>query len=122
MATEKRDLVVVITHGLDHESSSTGWIIALGGTTAGIRLSIFLVSSGVGMASHRAPDLTHAKPREPMAALLGDYLARGGTLWARPVWVNNRADGMADPIDGVLISGASVAHDLINGGAATLNS
>ena len=43
-APEARELVVVLTRGIDHELSSAGMIIALGGMTAGLKVSIFLTS------------------------------------------------------------------------------
>ena len=35
MDAEPRNLVVMLTHGIDHELSSAGLTIALGGMTAG---------------------------------------------------------------------------------------
>lgn len=121
METDTRDLVVVISHGLDHEMSSAALIVALGGMTAGLRASIFLLSSGVDIVRRRAADLTHVKPLEPMADMLRDFLARGGTLWACTVCVKNRGYTQEDLIDGVIIAGASVMHERIKGGAATLS-
>jgi predicted peroxiredoxin len=118
---ESRDLVVMITHGLDHELSSAGLIIALGGLTAGLNVSIFLVSSGVDIVRHGAADLTHVKPIEPLADMLRDFMARGGNLWACTVCAKNRGYTEAHLLDGVTITGASVMHDLIKGGAATLS-
>jgi predicted peroxiredoxin len=44
-----RVLVVVVTHGIDHELSSVGLVIALGGMTSGLKVSIFLTSAGVDL-------------------------------------------------------------------------
>ena len=100
MNTETRDLVVVITHGTDHELSSVGVTIALGGMTA---------------------DLTQVKPLEPLAAMLADFMTRGGKLWACTPCVKSRGYGQEDLLDGVVISGASAMHELIKSGAATLS-
>ena len=62
MTSETRNPVVVITRGIDHELSSAGLVIALGGLTAGLRVSIFLTSSGVDIVRRGAADLTHVKP------------------------------------------------------------
>ncbi len=121
MNTEKRDLVVMITHGLDHELSSAGLVIALGGMTAGLNVSIFLVSSGVDIVRRGAADLTQVKPIDPLADMLKDFIARGGNLWACTVCVKSRGYKQEDFIDGVVIAGASVMHELIKGGAATLS-
>ena len=68
MAQNARDLVVVITHGTDHELSSVGLTIANGGLTAGLKVSIFLTSAGVDIVRKRAADTTHVQPLEPLAA------------------------------------------------------
>lgn len=121
MNTETRDLVVVITHGTDHELSSVGVTIALGGMTAGLNVSIFLTSGGVDIVRRRAADLTQVKPLEPLAAMLADFMTRGGKLWACTPCVKSRGYGQEDLLDGVVISGASVMHELIKSGAATLS-
>ena len=121
MEAEARDLVVVITHGIDHELSSAGLIIALGGLTAGLKVSIFLTSSGVDIVRRGAAAMTHVKPLEPLADMLHDFLARGGTLWACTPCVKSRGYTLENLLDGVVISGASVIHELIKRGAATLS-
>lgn len=121
MATESRDLVVVITHGIDHELSSAGMVIALGGMTAGLKVSIFLTSSGVDIVRRGASDMTHVKPLEPLADMLRDFVARGGTLWACTPCVKSRGYAQEQLIEGVVIAGSSVMHELIKRGAATLS-
>nr|QDP21610.1 peroxiredoxin [Bradyrhizobium cosmicum] len=118
---EARDLVVVITHGIDHELSSVGVTIALGGMTAGLKVSIFLTSAGVDIVRHGAADLTQVKPLDGLAAMLRDFMNRGGKLWACTPCVKSRGYAQEDLLDGVVISGASVMHELIKGGAATLS-
>lgn len=121
MATESRDLVVVITHGIDHELSSAGMVIALGGMTAGLKVSIFLTSSGVDIVRRGASDMTHVKPLEPLADMLRDFVARGGALWACTPCVKSRGYAQEHLIEGVVIAGSSVMHELIKRGAATLS-
>ena len=121
MSMQTRDLVVVITHGIDHELSSAALTIALGGMTSGLRVSIFLTSSGVDIVRRGAADTTQVKPLDPLAAMLGDFLARGGKLWACAPCVRSRGYTQEHLIDGVVITGASVMHELIKGGAATLS-
>jgi predicted peroxiredoxin len=121
MPTEPRNLIVVITHGIDHELSSVALTIANGGLTAGLRVSIFLTSSGVDLARSGAIDSTQVKPLDPLADLVRDFLARGGTLWACTPCVKSR--GVADEhlLPGVVITGAGAMHELIKAGAATLS-
>jgi predicted peroxiredoxin len=121
MSNEKRDLVVLVTHGIDHEKSSVAFTIANGGMTAGLRVAIFLTSAGVDLARKRAIDTTQVHPMEPLAALVKDFLARGGTLWACTPCVKARGYTQEDFIEGTVITGASVMHARIAEGAATLS-
>lgn len=121
MADNTRDLLVLITHGIDHELSSAAFTIANGGLTAGLRVSIFLTSSGVDLVRKRAADTTHVKPLEPLINQIRDFLARGGNLWACTPCVASRGYQQADLLDGVVITGASKMHELIKEGAATLS-
>lgn len=121
MTENTRDLVVVVTHGIEHELSSAAFTIANGGLTAGLRVSIFLTSSGVDLVRKRALDTTHVKPLEPLSDLVNDFLNRGGNLWACTPCVKSRGYEQKDLLDGVEIVGASKMHELIKKGAATLS-
>ncbi len=120
-ALEARELVVVLTRGIDHELSSAGMIIALGGMTAGLKVSIFLTSSGVDIVRRGAADTTHVKPLEPLADMLRDFMARGGTIWACTPCVKSRGYAQENLLDGVIVAGSSVMHERIKAGAATLS-
>lgn len=120
-APEARELVVVLTRGIDHELSSAGMIIALGGMTAGLKVSIFLTSSGVDIVRRGAADTTHVKPLEPLADMLRDFMARGGTIWACTPCVKSRGYAQENLLDGVIVAGSSVMHERIKAGAATLS-
>lgn len=50
MDTETRGRVVVITHGIDRELSSADLTVALGGLSAGLKVSNLLAISGVDIA------------------------------------------------------------------------
>ena len=121
MSDTPRNLVVMLTHGIDHELSSVAFTIANGGITSGLKVTIFLTSSGVDVARKRATDLTHVHPLEPLNALLNDFIERGGKVLACTPCVKSRGYTEADLVDGVLISGASPIHELIQAGAATLS-
>lgn len=121
MAEQSRDLVVLVTHGVDHELSSVAFTIANGGMTAGLRVSVFLTSSGVDLARRRAIDAAHVKPLDPLADLVKDFLSRGGNLWACTPCVKSRGYGQEDLIPGTVITGASKVHELLKQGAATLS-
>jgi predicted peroxiredoxin len=121
MAQSTRELVVMVTHGADHELSSVAFTIANGGITAGLKVSIFLTSAGVDLVRRRAIDNLVVHPLEPLATMVKDFLARGGQLWACIPCVKARGYEQKDLIDGVEIAGASKMHELIKAGAATLS-
>ena len=121
MPENTRDLVVLMTHGADHELSSVGFTIANGGMTSGLKVSIFLTSAAVDLVRKRAIDSTVVPPLEPLAALVKDFIDRGGRLWACTPCVKGRGYEQTDLIDGVEIAGSSKIHELIKGGAATLS-
>ena len=120
VAEASRELVVVMTHGADHELSSVAFTIANGGMTAGLKVSAFLTSAAVDLVRKRAIDSTVVPPLDPLAALVKDFLARGGRLWACTPCVKARGYEQSDLIDGVEIAGSSKMHELIKAGAATL--
>jgi predicted peroxiredoxin len=69
----------------------------------------------------RAADLTEHKPLEPLPALITDFQARGGTVYACTPCVKARGYEQQDLLPGVVITGASVMHNAIKEGAATLS-
>jgi predicted peroxiredoxin len=121
LAQSTRELVVMITHGADHELSSVAFTIANGGITASLKVSIFLTSAGVDLVRRRAIDNLVVHPLEPLAMMVKDFLARGGQLWACTPCVKARGYEQKDLIDGVEIAGSSKMHELIKAGAATLS-
>lgn len=121
MSEANRNLIVVVTHGIDHELSSVAFTIANGGMTAGLKVSVFLTSAGVDLVRKRCVDTTQVHPLEPLVALIKDFRARGGTLWACTPCVKSRGYTQDDFIEGVVITGASPMHELIKAGAATLS-
>lgn len=121
MVEDARKLVVVVTHGIDHELSSVALTIACGGITAGMKVALFLTSSGVDIVRKRAADAAHVKPLDPLGALLTDFLRRGGAVWACTPCVRSRGYEPTDLIEGVEIVGASRMHELLKQGAASLS-
>ncbi len=121
MADAGRELVVLMTHGADHELSSVGFTIANGGITAGLKVSVFLTSASVDLVRKRSVDMTQVQPLEPLKALIDDFLRRGGVLWACTPCVKARGYTQDDLLEGVVITGASVMHERIKAGAATLS-
>ena len=121
MPDAARELVVLVTRGTDHELSSVAFTIANGGITAGLKVCAFLTSSAVDLVRRGSADSTHVQPLEPLTQLMTDFMARGGTLYACTPCVKARGYTQADFIDGVVISGASVIHERLLAGAASLS-
>lgn len=120
MTQESRELVVVMTRGTDHELSSVGFTIACGAITSGMKVCAFLTSSAVDLVRRRSIDLTHVPPLDPLKTLIEDFMARGGAIVACPPCVKSRGYTQDDFIAGVTIAGASVMHERLKAGAATL--
>ncbi len=121
MEEAKRTLVIMMTHGTDHELSSVGFTIACGGLTAGLDVCVFLTSASVDLVRKRAIDTTVVPPLSPLRELVQDFMKRGGAVFACTPCVKARGYEQHDLIEGVTISGASVMHERIKGGAATLS-
>jgi predicted peroxiredoxin len=121
MPEPKRSLVVLMTRGTDHELSSVGFTIACGGLTAGLDVCVFLTSAAVDLVRKRAIDVTVVPPLSPLRELVQDFMKRGGTVYACTPCAKARGYEQGDLVEGVVISGASVVHERIKQGAATLS-
>ena len=71
MAESARELVVVMTHGTDHELSSVAFTIANGGMAAGLKVSVFLTSAAVDLVRKKGIDSTVVPPLEPLGKKAG---------------------------------------------------
>ena len=121
MPEETRELVVMISHGTDHEMSSVGFTIANGGLTSGLNVAIFLTSAAVDIVRRKASDMTQVKPLEPLTDMVRDFIKRGGALYACTPCVKARGYEQSDLVEGVTIAGSSVMHDRFKRGAASLS-
>ena len=118
-ATDK--LVILVTKGIESELSSVALTIANGGLTAGLKVSLFLTSTGIDLVRKGGQRMTQVAPLQPLAATIEDFQKRGGVIWACPPCVQSRGYEQADLLDGVTIVGASAMHAEIKEGAATLS-
>lgn len=121
MAEETRELVVLMTHGPDHELSSVGFTVANGALTAGMKVYAFLTSAAVDLMRKGSIDSTHVQPMDPLKSLVNDFISRGGTVWACPPCVKSRGYTPESFIEGVTIQGASAMHERLKAGAASLS-
>lgn len=121
MPDPQRELVVLMTHGADHELSSVGFTIACGGITAGLKVTAFLTSAAVDLVRRKGVEMTHVAPLDPIKVLMEDFRGRGGTIYACTPCVKARGYGQEDLLEGVTIAGASVIHEKLKAGAASLS-
>ena len=121
MNQDNRELVVLMTRGADHELSSVAFTIACGAITSGMKVTAFLTSSAVDLVRRRSVELTQVPPLDPLKNLIEDFVGRGGAIVACPPCVKARGYTQEDFIEGVTIAGASVMHDKLKAGAASLS-
>ncbi|MBY5696484.1 DsrE family protein [Rhizobium leguminosarum] len=121
MQTQSDKLVVLVTKGIESELSSVAFTIANGGITAGLKVSVFLTSTGIDLVRKGGQRMTHVPPLDPLASLIKNFQQRGGTIWACPPCVTSRGYTQEDLLDGIVIVGASAMHAEIKEGAATLS-
>src|SRR5262249_45485108 len=122
MSEQQRELVVLMTKGIDHELSSVGFTIANGGMTAGFKkVTIFLTSGAVDLARRRAIDTTHAPRRDPRREPGRDCLRRGGRLVACTPGVKSRGYPQQPQIEGPAIPASRAIHERPLAGAASLS-
>ncbi|WP_244540430.1 DsrE family protein [Hyphomicrobium sp. CS1BSMeth3] len=121
MANVTDKLVILVTKGIESELSSVAFTIANGGITAGLKVYIFLSSTGIDLVRKGGQTMTQVAPLDSLAALIKDFQARGGVIWACTPCVKSRGYEQADFIEGVVITGASVMHAELKAGAATLS-
>lgn len=121
MTQDTRELVVLVTRGADHELSSVAFTIACGAITSGMKVTAFLTSSAVDLVRRRSVEMTHVPPLDPLKTLMEDFMGRGGAVVACPPCVKSRGYTQEDFIEGVTIAGASVIHEKLKAGAASLS-
>jgi predicted peroxiredoxin len=114
-------LVIVLSRGLDDERATVAWTMANAGISSELEVTMFLVSAGVDVVRKGAPDLAQMNPLDPpLKQLIGDFMSRGGTVWACPPCAKLRGYTEESFIEGVKITGAGPLHALLREGAASL--
>lgn len=116
-----RHLVVLVTRGPETEEASVAMTIARGGITSGLKVTLFLTAAGVDVVRKGAAAHAHFSPLDPLQAQIEDLLSRGARLFACTPCVKARGYEEKDLVKGVVISGASVIHELFLQGAASLS-
>jgi len=121
METKKEKLVIVASRGHDDERATVSWTIANSGLTAGLDVTVFLVSAGLDIVRKGAADHVRMNPFDPpMKELLEGFMARGGKILACPPCAKVRGYTEDHLMPGVTVVGSAALHALIKEGAATL--
>ena len=121
MENTNQKLVIVASRGHDDERATVSWTIANGGLSAGLQVTMFLVSSAIDLVRKGAVDHVRMNPFDPpMKELVDSFVARGGQILVCPPCTKVRGYAQADLLDGVVITGSASLHALIKQGAATL--
>jgi len=122
MDKQAEKLVIVASRGHDDERATVTWTIANGGLTAGLDVTVFLVSNALDLVRKGAVDHVRMNPFDPpMKELIDNFVARGGKLLACPPCAKVRGYSEEDLLDSVTIVGSAALHALIKEGAATLS-
>lgn len=121
MQSQPEKLVIVASRGHDDERATVSWTIANGGLTAGLQVTMFMVSSAIDLIRKGAVDHVRMNPFDPpMKELIENFVARGGKILVCPPCAKVRGYSEEDLIEGVTIVGSAALHALIKDGAATL--
>lgn len=119
--SDKKKLVVVITHGHSNERSSVGWSVANSGINTGLDVTVFLVADGVDCVRKYA-GVAQLNPLDPtLGEMMDNFIASGGEIWVCPACAKVRGYSPENLIEGAEIKGSPAMHELIKEGAATLS-
>lgn len=120
--SEKKKLVIVLTHGLHDERSSVAWSVANGGLNSGLDVTLFLTSSAVDHVRKGAADQVHLNPLDPsMKEMVNNAISKGAKIIVCPPCAKVRGYEQEDLLDGIVLAGSPAIHELIKEGAATLS-
>jgi predicted peroxiredoxin len=121
MPEKKKQLVVVITCGLEDEKMSVAWSIANGGISTGLEVTVFLASSAVDCVRKGAADKVHLNPMDPkLGDMIKNLTSRGGKILCCPPCAKVRGYTEDDLLPGVVVSGSGPIHELFKEGATAL--
>jgi predicted peroxiredoxin len=121
MESTPEKLVIVASRGHDDERATVSWTIANGALTAGLDVTMFLVSSGIDLVRKGGASHVRMNPFDPpMKELIESFLARGGKILACPPCAKVRGYDEESLLPEVTMVGSAALHALIKEGAATL--
>ena len=117
----KRELVVLVSRGLDDERAIVAWTIANVAINSGQDVTMFLVSGGVDLVRRGAADHMQLNPTDPpLKELVDNFVEKRGTIWVCPPCAEYRGYEPSCFIDGVEVVGSGPMHEKLQAGAASL--
>jgi predicted peroxiredoxin len=119
--SEKKKLVIVVTHGFDNERSSVAWSVANGGIGMDFEVTMFLVGSGVDWVRKGAADAARLNPLDPtVGEMIRNVVDAGSKILVCPPCAKVRGYVESDFIDGVALAGSAAMLGEVSEGASTL--
>jgi predicted peroxiredoxin len=115
-----KELVVLISHGANHDKATVGFTLANAALATGMRVAVFLASDGVDLSRERAGELAHVRPFKPIADLIEEFVRKGGIVWASSPCRENRGVRAGEHLPGVIVTGPGPLLEWVAGGASTL--
>lgn len=119
--SENNELVVIITNGFADERSSVGWSVANGGIASGMKVTIFLVSSGVDWVRKGGADQARLNPLDPpIQDMIQNLLDHDTRILVCPPCAGVRGYTADDLIDGATLAGSVAMLEHVKNGATAL--
>ena len=119
--SEKKKLVVVVTHGFNDERGSVAWSVANGGIASDYQVTMFLVSSGVDWVRKGASNIARLNPLDPpVQEMIQNVMENGGEILVCPPCAKVRGYDQEDFIDGITLAGSISMLEKVSQGASTL--
>ncbi len=116
-----RELVVVVSRGLDDERCIVAWTIANVAINRGQKVTMFLVSSGVDAVRKGAAAHMQLNPTDPpLQELVDNFVEKQGTIYVCPPCAEYRGYEASCFIEGAEVMGSVPMHEKLQAGAASL--
>ena len=119
--SDKKKLVIVVTHGFDNERASVAWSVANGGIGMDFQVTMFLVGSGVDWVRRGAAGNARLNPLDPtVGEMIDNVVDAGAQILVCPPCAKVRGYEQSDFIDGVELAGSAAMLGVVSEGGSTL--
>ncbi len=119
--SDKKKIVIVVTHGFDNERSSVAWSVANGAIGMGFEVTMFMVASGVDWVRKRATTTARLNPLDPpVGEMIQTVIDAGSSIMVCPPCAKVRGYEQSDLIDGATLAGSAAMLGVVAEGASTL--